>query len=197
MRRRSQAQARLGKGLDDSDPSSINPKEGKSMPAPQRLRLHSHKSPMLNTRRCSLTGSTWLAVYFVLNLTLTLYNKVVLNHFPFPYTLTALHALCGTIGTFTLLHWNPVTKCVVARFKRIASLDDDTIINHPRRSDAQGSLMPPIPKLRGKELVVLLLYSCLYSVNIAISNVSLRLVTVPVSPLTYNVINASSNIGPD
>jgi len=39
-----------------------------------------------------------LSLYFVFNLTLTLYNKVVLVDFPFPYTLTAFHALAGTIG---------------------------------------------------------------------------------------------------
>ncbi|KII91715.1 hypothetical protein PLICRDRAFT_105382 [Plicaturopsis crispa FD-325 SS-3] len=40
----------------------------------------------------------WLALYFFFNLGLTLYNKGVLVQFPFPYTLTAMHALCGSIG---------------------------------------------------------------------------------------------------
>ncbi|KAJ6590979.1 triose-phosphate transporter family-domain-containing protein [Mycena vulgaris] len=40
----------------------------------------------------------WLAMYFCFNLGLTLYNKGVLLRFPFPYTLSALHALFGTIG---------------------------------------------------------------------------------------------------
>ncbi|KAJ7253040.1 triose-phosphate transporter family-domain-containing protein [Mycena haematopus] len=42
--------------------------------------------------------SFWLAMYFCFNLGLTLYNKGVLVSFPFPYTLSALHALFGTIG---------------------------------------------------------------------------------------------------
>ncbi|KAJ7130270.1 TPT-domain-containing protein [Mycena epipterygia] len=37
-------------------------------------------------------------MYFFFNLGLTLYNKGVLVRFPFPYTLSALHALFGTIG---------------------------------------------------------------------------------------------------
>ncbi|KAJ7178048.1 triose-phosphate transporter family-domain-containing protein [Mycena filopes] len=37
-------------------------------------------------------------MYFCFNLALTLYNKGVLVRFPFPYTLSALHALFGTIG---------------------------------------------------------------------------------------------------
>ncbi|KAL0946082.1 hypothetical protein HGRIS_012352 [Hohenbuehelia grisea] len=45
-----------------------------------------------------------LLLYFSLNLLLTLYNKIVLVRFPFPYTLTALHALAGTLGAFLLVH---------------------------------------------------------------------------------------------
>ncbi|TFL04125.1 triose-phosphate transporter family-domain-containing protein [Pterulicium gracile] len=40
----------------------------------------------------------WLGLYFLFNLSLTLYNKGILISFPFPYALTAVHALCGTIG---------------------------------------------------------------------------------------------------
>lgn len=45
----------------------------------------------------------WLGLYFTFNLGLTLFNKGVLLRFPFPYTLTALHALCGSIGGYVLL----------------------------------------------------------------------------------------------
>ncbi|KAF8208197.1 triose-phosphate transporter family-domain-containing protein [Mycena galopus ATCC 62051] len=48
--------------------------------------------------------SFWLAMYFCFNLGLTLYNKGVLVSFPFPYTLSALHALFGTIGGTLLAH---------------------------------------------------------------------------------------------
>ncbi|KAF7343409.1 TPT domain-containing protein [Mycena venus] len=48
--------------------------------------------------------SFWLAMYFCFNLGLTLYNKGVLVSFPFPYTLSALHALFGTIGGTILAH---------------------------------------------------------------------------------------------
>jgi len=47
--------------------------------------------------------STYLALYFTLNLSLTLYNKSLLINFPFPYTLSALHALCGSIGSIILV----------------------------------------------------------------------------------------------
>ncbi|RDB23391.1 GDP-mannose transporter GONST5 [Hypsizygus marmoreus] len=47
--------------------------------------------------------TTYLVLYFTLNLSLTLYNKSLLINFPFPYTLSAIHALCGSIGSLILV----------------------------------------------------------------------------------------------
>jgi hypothetical protein len=54
------------------------------------------------TPRPSLRSSyAWLFAYFFFNLALTIYNKFVLaGNFPFPYTLTAVHALSGSIGSY-------------------------------------------------------------------------------------------------
>ena len=93
------------------------------------------------------TQEFWLALYFFFNLSLTLYNKVVLVHFPYPYTVTALHALCGSIGGWSLL--------------------------------AQGLFVQK--RLSTSDSMALVMFSVLYAMNIAISNVSLSLVTVPVS----------------
>ncbi|KAH7101697.1 TPT-domain-containing protein [Auriculariales sp. MPI-PUGE-AT-0066] len=87
----------------------------------------------------------WLSAYFLFNLSLTLYNKMVLVKFPFPWTLTALHALCGSIGGYVLLE--------------------------------QGYYVPA--RTSSKDNLTLMAFSVLYTVNIAISNVSLQLVTVP------------------
>lgn len=102
------------------------------------------------------TQEFWLALYFFFNLSLTLYNKVVLVHFPYPYTVTALHALCGTLGGWSLL-----TRGFFVQ-KRLSTSD-------------------------AKALVV---YSVLYAMNIAISNVSLNLVTVPF----HQVVRAATPI---
>ncbi|KAJ3790057.1 TPT-domain-containing protein [Lentinula aff. detonsa] len=58
----------------------------------------SHSLPP--TSKTSFTDSRpfWLTLYFFFNLGLTLYNKGVLVRFPFPYTLTAIHALFGSLG---------------------------------------------------------------------------------------------------
>ncbi len=88
----------------------------------------------------------WLILYFILNLALTLYNKILLVSFPYPYTLTAVHALFGLAGGTSLRLRN---------------------VYQPR-------------SLGCSDYVVLVAFSILYSVNIAVSNASLGLVTVPV-----------------
>ncbi|EKM56695.1 uncharacterized protein PHACADRAFT_253966 [Phanerochaete carnosa HHB-10118-sp] len=88
---------------------------------------------------------SWLCLYFAFNLILTLSNKSVLTSFPFPYTLTAIHALCSTAGGL---------------FLRSHSF------YIPKQLDLRSELC-------------LAAFSFLYSINIAVSNVSLNLVTVP------------------
>ncbi|KAL8936770.1 MAG: hypothetical protein Q9216_004755 [Gyalolechia sp. 2 TL-2023] len=44
-----------------------------------------------------------LLIYFIFNLSLTLYNKAAMIMFPFPFLLTALHAASGIVGTQILL----------------------------------------------------------------------------------------------
>ncbi|TPX68412.1 hypothetical protein SpCBS45565_g03109 [Spizellomyces sp. 'palustris'] len=89
----------------------------------------------------------WLLIYFALNLSLTIYNKVVMQffHFPFPWTLTAVHTACGTIGCYLC--------------------------------SGTGFFVPA--KLGQREKLVVVLFSILYTLNIAVSNVSLNMVTVP------------------
>jgi len=87
------------------------------------------------------TSYSWLAVYFLLNLTLTIYNKAILSSFRFsyPWTLTGIHTFCSGVGALTM-----------------AKL---------------GYFKPA--KLGEQESMVMLMFSFLYTLNIAISNVSL------------------------
>jgi hypothetical protein len=99
-----------------------------------------HRITEMAFRLSSLdSGSVWLTLYFVLNLSLTLFNKAILNDFGFPWTLTAIHTLCGAIGSYAL--------CLA------------------------GIFTPA--KLGRHENLVMILFSVLYTFNIAISNVSL------------------------
>ncbi|KAI0672411.1 triose-phosphate transporter family-domain-containing protein [Trametes maxima] len=120
----------------------------------------SQSSPIKNTARKRLprthSQAFWLALYFAFNLGLTLYNKGVLVHFPYPYTLTAVHAFCGSLGGYVL------------RRRRFYT---------PARLDA-------------KSYAVLAAFSMLYAVNIAVSNISLHLVTIPF----HQVVRAATPI---
>lgn len=91
------------------------------------------------------TPTAMLIWYFFFNLSLTIFNKVVLQGFPFPWTLTAIQMLSGTIGTQVLLSQNFFTQA----------------------------------RLSTSEQLIMLAFSCLYTINIAVSNLSLQLVTVP------------------
>lgn len=94
----------------------------------------------MSASRASLdSGYVWLALYFAFNLSLTLYNKAILLDFRYPWSLTAIHTLCGSIGCYILYFCGFFTPA----------------------------------KLGDQENMVMLMFSVLYTINIAISNVSL------------------------
>lgn len=123
------------------------------------------RMPVPHTSEPNSLASTafWLILYFAFNLSLTLYNKAVMQFysFPFPWTLTTIHTLFGTLGCYA--------TATFGWFK---------------------------PATLGKqEKKVMLAFSVLYTINIAISNVSLNLVTIPVSSckLSYSPSNHCNN----
>ncbi|KAI1792421.1 TPT-domain-containing protein [Ganoderma leucocontextum] len=103
------------------------------------------KKRLFRSHRWADSQAVWIGLYFTLNLCLTLYNKGVLVRFPYPYTLTAVHAMFGSIGGHMLKERGAYT---------------------PARLTTEG-------------YAVLAAFSVLYSANIAISNLSLQLVTIP------------------
>ena len=115
--------------------------------APKRTR-----KKLFAARRWANSQAFWLGAYFAFNLSLTLYNKGVLVRFPYPYTLTAVHALFGSIGGLFLRRQNVYTPA----------------------------------RLGSRHYVLLAAFSVLYAVNIAVSNISLHMVTIPVSVCTAN-----------
>lgn len=69
--------------------------------------LHYPSTLLFSLARAGVAGVSdyqafWLVLYFILNLALTLYNKALLVSFPYPYTLTAVHALFGLAGGTSL-----------------------------------------------------------------------------------------------
>ncbi|KAF9113428.1 UAA transporter [Mortierella sp. AM989] len=113
---------------------------GKDRPHPLQLAGGSTRPGKVDT------SYTWLAMYFFLNLTLTIYNKAILSTFKFgfPWTLTGIHTLCSGIGAYSMAR--------------------------------MGYFKPA--QLGEHENMVMLMFSFLYTLNIAISNVSLHEVSV-------------------
>ncbi|KAK4617560.1 UDP-galactose transporter 1 [Fulvia fulva] len=87
----------------------------------------------------------YLALYFLLNLSVTLSNKALLQGVSFPWLLTFAHTTATSLGCTTLL--------------------------------LTGQLK--LSKLSLKDNIILVVFSTLFTLNIAISNVSLALVSVP------------------
>ncbi|KAI9334281.1 triose-phosphate transporter family-domain-containing protein [Obelidium mucronatum] len=94
-----------------------------------------------------------VAMYFLLNLGITLYNKVILKffQFKFPWLLTAIHSLLTYAGCVLLIN------------------NFDTILPTQHR----------VPLTSSKEKLIVLVFSILYTVNIAVSNISLGMVSIP------------------
>ncbi|CDZ98084.1 tpt-domain-containing protein [Phaffia rhodozyma] len=85
-------------GVDSEDPRMH--RAGNSLPA---ARNSIYSGLALNPgliRKLFNSAPFWLAVYFCFNLSLTLFNKIVLVRFPFPYTLTGIHALSCCVGCY-------------------------------------------------------------------------------------------------
>ncbi|KIW07034.1 uncharacterized protein PV09_01928 [Verruconis gallopava] len=91
------------------------------------------------------TKIVYLAGYFLLNLSLTLYNKALLGPFRFPWLLTCIHSSFAALGCSILQH--------------------------------RGHFTPT--ELNRSEQFILVAFSALFTINIAMSNVSLAMVSVP------------------
>jgi hypothetical protein len=87
----------------------------------------------------------WLGTYFFFSLLLTLYNKLVLGMFHFPWLLTFLHASFASGGTYIMMQ--------LGYFK--------------------------LSRLGRRENLALVAFSALFTANIAVSNLSLAMVSVP------------------
>ncbi|KAL1305403.1 hypothetical protein AAFC00_002291 [Neodothiora populina] len=118
--------------------------EKQSIPAEVKAESVKEGAEYLVSTRKKLS---FLAIYFALNLGLTLYNKAVLGPFKFPWLLTALHTAFASLGCLGIMILMP---------------------HHLR-----------LTRLSRRENYILIAFSFLFTINIAISNVSLAMVSVP------------------
>jgi drug/metabolite transporter (DMT)-like permease len=106
------------------------------------------KESQAQKERMDVEGYCWLLLYFFCNLTLTIYNKFIMQitGFSFPWSLTAIHTLCSGIGCYVSVY---------------------------------GFRAFQPAKLSDNENIVMIAFSVLYTINIAVSNISLNMVSVP------------------
>ncbi|KAI8833920.1 hypothetical protein BC829DRAFT_407495 [Chytridium lagenaria] len=111
-----------------------------------------------------------VVVYFLLNLSMTMYNKVIMKlfHFNFPWLLTAIHTFLSCIGSIIFLSLVPTSKQTYDPIS--TSTPSSTTVSLPT-STVKG------PKRH--DVITILMFSVLYTVNIAVSNVSLNMVSLP------------------
>ncbi|CAI7604394.1 unnamed protein product [Penicillium bialowiezense] len=96
----------------------------------------------------------WLGSYFFFSMMLTLYNKLILGSFKFPWLLTCMHTTFASLGTLVLLK--------LGRFK--------------------------LSRLGRKEHLILVAFSVLFTANIAMSNLSLSLVSLAFFQIIRNTV---------
>ncbi|KAG6061232.1 hypothetical protein E4U17_002235 [Claviceps sp. LM77 group G4] len=118
--------------------SDVEASAGRPEPSSDQNLDHEYSIP-------STIKFTWLGTYFFFSLLLTLYNKLVLGMFHFPWLLTFLHASFASMGTFAIMQ--------LGFFK--------------------------MSRLGRREHLALVAFSALFTANIAVSNLSLAMVSVP------------------
>ncbi|KAJ2933348.1 hypothetical protein H1R20_g3774, partial [Candolleomyces eurysporus] len=93
-----------------------------------------------------------------------------------------MHALCGTVGTFIMLHLRLDGSSAGGKQHQEKEKEKekaDWTQDSKDSKQQQHQLPSPVPSLTLRETAVVLLFSMLYTVNIVVSNASLKLVTVP------------------
>lgn len=132
------------------------------------------------------SATTWLLVWTVNNMAVTLLNKFAFAKvdFKYPYFLSFVHMLCNSIGSIILFS--------------LMSTSGKTKNDNPEKSTAtsrgiEGALGKVMrKKLSKKDNVYVFLFSIIFSLNIAVGNASLRYVSVNFNQVMRSLVPAIS-----
>lgn len=117
--------------------------------------------------RC-LLSSLWLVIWTVNNIGVTLLNKAAFQsvNFNYPYFLSAVHMVCNSAGS-RLIFWS---------LDKAGKAGDKTAIDASPVTKLLGVITRQNLDEKGRRLI--LAFSVIFSLNIAIGNVSLKYVSV-------------------
>lgn len=129
------------------------------------------------------TATTWLLVWTVNNMAVTLLNKYAFANvdFKYPFFLSFIHMMCNSIGSF-------IVFSLMTSSHKTKSIKPSTV--RGAMQSALGQITHK--KLNLREHFLVLLFSFIFSLNIAVGNLSLRHVSVNFNQVMRSLIPAIS-----
>lgn len=127
----------------------------------------------------SSSATIWILIWTVNNIAVTLLNKMTFANvdFKYPYFLSFVHMLCNSIGSLFIF--------------KIIDRENEKREGYLPPKGLQGVLGTISRKsLSGKEKVLMFLFSIIFSLNIAVGNVSLRYVSVNFNQVMRSLVPA-------
>jgi Triose-phosphate Transporter family len=153
-----------------------------------------------HTRVCLLlllllpTYSIWLLLWTINNVGVTLLNKSAFAKvdFKYPYFLSFVHMCCNSIGS-QLVFWSIARDN--ARSRKVSITTVDTTTTTTTNASSVGTIQQLLGQIHRKELDVsgkrwMWAFSIIFSLNIAIGNVSLRYVSVNFNQVMRSLVPA-------
>jgi len=149
--------------------------------------------------------AVWLCLWTANNVAVTILNKIAFSKvdFHYPYLLSALHMFCNTIGSQTIFHLIHSYKTNNKAYSALSDEEngfDNVSVQYPGKSGIKSTIGAGIYNILGnierksidtrEKRAKIVGFSVIFSLNIAIGNVSLRHVNVNFNQVMRSLVPA-------